>query len=297
MKKSTNRFSTQRWDNFAASANDREDDFILADLQTVPDDTGLTITPLNHIVDDEDAIDRLLAGSDFGFDNKPARAADKSAIEPVQLIDHLANPPVTDTPIDEQNDAAFVVEPLPEEQFQAPEAETPPSGFQVDAFISDYLAVRQPEHAADSKAEPIDAAVIPESMQHKPDDGGAATEQVADNITGFIAKAPLMQREKPEFARREQATDTANDVTVLQQLKTNQAYIENQLHQLQRQASAAMRIAYASLAFSIAILASGAALYIQASEMKTNVAKLTEWIEILKEDLEATLAETPAERR
>ena len=277
MKKSTNRFSTERWDNFAADANGREDDLLLADLQTIPDDTGLTITPLNHIVDDEDAIDKLLA--DPGFDaagKQPPFIAAEPVIEPADLIDHRAG-----IVVDEQNDAIFTVESLPEE---APL----PEGFQVDAFISDYLAVRQPGHSIDPAPESINDVVLPEepvsieSMSGKPGDAVIA-EQATDTIIDAIAKEPVVQRKKPEPLKQAQTTDTGNAIPAIEQLQINQAYIEKRLSQLQTQSSAAIRLAYASLALAIAILMSSAVLYTMISDMKTDMGKVSEWVQMLKE--------------
>ena len=43
-----------------ADFDDREDDFILADLDSMLHDVEPAPVPLNHILDDEDVIDRLL---------------------------------------------------------------------------------------------------------------------------------------------------------------------------------------------------------------------------------------------
>jgi|GEM_PF-2517222 len=323
MKKSTHRLSTQRWDNFAAGSNAPEDDFLLADLQTIPDDTGLTITPLNHIADDEeDAIDRLLADSGFDTDTEPAQTANKRdalvaaepVIEPVNLVDHPAGP-VADTPADEQNDAAFVVDPLHEEPLTETEAIIP-ADFQVDTFISDYLATRQPDPSLNSEAESSlettasnNEPGMRESIPQRPDDGISA-EHVANAIMSLIAKEPIVQRKKPEPLQQGHATDAvldnagvaqdhttnpANDASILQQLEINQAHLEKQLARLQRQSSTAMRIAYASLAVGIAILASAAVLYTVTSGMKADIAKLAESVEILKEGREAAILEAPDE--
>jgi len=276
MKKSTNRFSTQRWDNFAADANGREDDLLLAELQTIPDDTGLTITPLNHIVDDEDAIDKLLADSGFDAAGKqPPFIAAEPVIEPADLIDHRAG-----IVVDEQNEAIFSVESLPEEPL--------PEGFQVDAFISDYLAVRQPGHSTDPAPESIKDFVLPaepaiiESMQSKPGDAVIA-EQATDTMIDAIAKEAVVQRKKPEPLKQAQTTNTGNAIPVIEQLQINQASIEKRLGQLQKQSSAAIRLAYASLALAIAILMSTVVLYTTISDMKTDISKVSEWVQMLKE--------------
>ncbi|MDP2902321.1 MAG: hypothetical protein Q8N96_04340 [Methylovulum sp.] len=244
MKKSTPRFSTQRWDNFATDIDVQEDGF----LQTRPDDTGLTITPLDHIADDdnEDAIDRLLANSGFDTEGQATQTAAFAATAPVIK-------PVAD-------DSAFVIGPLHEERPNA-------ANFQVDAFISDYLAMRQPEQSADSKPE-------------------LRVETIGSS------NGPMVQPEKPAQFERECLPDTADDATLRYQLDTDPASIEKQLAQLQKQMSTAMRIAYAALACSLAILICTAVLYTMISDIKTDTAKMTVWVEAFKEALEAA-AEAP----
>ena len=51
----------------AADFDEREDDFILADLDSMLHDVEPTPVPLNHFLDDEEVIDRLLVNA--GFDN------------------------------------------------------------------------------------------------------------------------------------------------------------------------------------------------------------------------------------
>ena len=51
--------------SFAADFNDREDDFILADLNVMLDEEEPSPVPLKHFLDDEEIIDRLLINSGF----------------------------------------------------------------------------------------------------------------------------------------------------------------------------------------------------------------------------------------
>lgn len=54
-----------RRDVFSADSNVGGDDFILVDLDVKPDQEELSPVPLNHVVDDEETIDRLLIHSGF----------------------------------------------------------------------------------------------------------------------------------------------------------------------------------------------------------------------------------------
>jgi len=55
-----------RRNSFSADFNAGEDDFILVDLDVVLDKEEPSPVPLNHFLDDEETIDRLLV--DTGFD-------------------------------------------------------------------------------------------------------------------------------------------------------------------------------------------------------------------------------------
>ncbi len=253
MKRSSPRFSTQQWDNFSVDIDDQEASF----LPTRPDDTGLTITPLDHIVDDnEDAIDRLLANSGFDTDNQYVKTAPFTAAKPVIH-------PVADSLVTDHDDAAFVVQAVPEENLGT-------ANFKVDTFISDYLAMRQPEQPAAPEPD-TEASVI------------------AINV-----KDPTEQPEYTETLPREYVKDMANDNDTLPpQVNIDAAIFVKQLAQLQKQSSTAMRIAYAALACSIAILISSAALYVMMSDIKTDTAKMTVWVESFKEAMDAAATEAP----
>ena len=54
-----------RRNSFSADFNAREDDFILADLDVMLDEEEPSPVPLNHFLDDEETIDRLLINIRF----------------------------------------------------------------------------------------------------------------------------------------------------------------------------------------------------------------------------------------
>ncbi|MDO9105026.1 MAG: hypothetical protein Q7U57_08695 [Methylovulum sp.] len=311
MKKYTNRFSTQRWDNFTADVNVQEDDLLLADLHTMPDDTGLTITPLNHIVDaeeaveEEDAIDRLLANSGFGAaHNAPAHAANPddrfvaidAAISPATMA---VDQPVTGSAMDWQAQVD-VVAALTDTHHQTDPTPTPSSDdFKVDAFISDYLAQRQPEQRYDHAPEPgvADGTANDEtalsattevivSPTPKPDDGGSIVTDTLNNDEAWASP--------PSTAIPKHALQIGDNTEVLQQLKANQVHLETQLAQLQKTSASATRLNYALLAFAIAILIANAALFTLMADLKTDATKLTAWVEMLKAGMEAAQQEMAA---
>jgi len=86
--------------SFAADFNAREDDFILADLNVMLDEEEPSPVPLNHFLDDEETIDRLLINS--GFDANDELDEDNS--EPVKLlIDDISRANKFDVQFEEQN--------------------------------------------------------------------------------------------------------------------------------------------------------------------------------------------------
>lgn len=59
-----------RRNSFATDFNAREDDFILVDLNVMLDEEEPSPVPLNHFLDDEETIDRLLINSDYDVHNE-----------------------------------------------------------------------------------------------------------------------------------------------------------------------------------------------------------------------------------
>ncbi len=96
--------------------NAKEDDFILADLEVMRDDEELSPVPLDHLLDDEDAIDRLLINADFDAVDEQAQT-DAQIIDDINLTDALGknfderSAMTSDAAIvdPETNDAAIIV--------------------------------------------------------------------------------------------------------------------------------------------------------------------------------------------
>ncbi|MGR8999418.1 MAG: hypothetical protein ACU88J_10265, partial [Gammaproteobacteria bacterium] len=82
--------------------NTKEDDFILADVDVMRDDEELSPVPLDRLVDDEDAIDRLLVDADFNVEDKLEQAAGTLQADSMQALtpDFLHAADVDDIPDD-----------------------------------------------------------------------------------------------------------------------------------------------------------------------------------------------------
>lgn len=79
---------TEKQKNRRNRFNNREDDFILADMNLMRADEALTPVPLNHLLDDEDAIDRLLIDTDFDANDEHART-DALIVDDISLTDEF----------------------------------------------------------------------------------------------------------------------------------------------------------------------------------------------------------------
>ncbi len=159
MTDSTFKKSKHRRNSFDSEFNAQED-FLLADLKVIPDDTNLTIAPLEHLLDEEDAIDRLLVNTGFDTANESMRVDEKFdgfAADALSLINEVAG--FEELTGQQANDQAFVVEPVVESTRQTDVAAIPDTNFQIDEFISDYFDKRshvevfEPQVTLDSEIE------------------------------------------------------------------------------------------------------------------------------------------------
>lgn len=161
---STYNKSKQRRSSFDIDFNTRDDDFVLADLQVIPDDTDLSLVPLSHLEEEEDAIDRLLVNS--GFDIELGQVDEKFD----EFVIDDSNPLSEFGDFDEfttQQDDVFVVEPVIEHTLQTGSAVTPPvSDFRIDDFISDYFDKRSDAGDFDQEAvQDLDPAINPVELE------------------------------------------------------------------------------------------------------------------------------------
>jgi hypothetical protein len=88
-----NKKQKHRRNGFSVDANAGEDDFILADLDVMPDQEELSPVPLNHVLDDDETIDRLLINSDFYINDKLEEAdkeSDDRVIDDIDLADDFS---------------------------------------------------------------------------------------------------------------------------------------------------------------------------------------------------------------
>jgi len=228
MTDSTFKKPKHRRNSFDSDLNARED-FLLADLQVIPDDTELTIVPLEHLLDEEDAIDRLLVNT--GFDTAEAMRVEEKfdtfAADTLSLINEVAGfEELTGVP---DNDQAFVVEPIVEPARQTGIAAIPDTNFQIDEFISDYfdkrahIEVIEPQIAPDTdvaaqaleakdssepglKIEPLAESGVPEPETALDAEIAIQTVETVNLIESGLEVEPIV--EEPVFFEPQITLDT-----------------------------------------------------------------------------------------
>jgi len=304
----------QRRNRFVADFNTEEDDFLLADVQVLADDTKLKITPLHHLVDDEDAIDRLLVNSGFAINtgrDQTEEIMDVFAVpEKMRLKDEI---PTIDE-IDPRDNEVFVLEPLiantqdfqgsketdhnlsvPDESaLQTPAKTTPTTDFQANNSISAHLAMcHETETVSDvletesnlkvaeliDEPEPVQitfqAIMTPEETPRK-----AENETVSESMSEHISE-PHAFAEAPEIGELNLFK------TELQNLSNQQ---KTRLHRYKNKAKKATLISYAALGLAIVALISTVTMGMMIADLNIKVSKLTALLEIVKDDIE-TLTE------
>jgi hypothetical protein len=229
MTETTKNTTRSRHNIFATDFNAQTDDFLLADIPITTDDTKLTITPLHHLVDEEDAIDRLLLNSGFNSSRVDVAA-------PLAAQHHNA-----------------VVEPI--EVFNEP----------TDDVATFDLIAPEPAHAEQQITD---------------------SPALDNDNTEPLSAEPLIDDPDDFFTRVE--TDSAE--TAKPTLKHAVVRHKNRHQPAKHNTKATTFISYAALVLAIAALISTFSLTMMLNDLKTDVAKLTELVEIIRDDI-ATLTE------
>jgi cell division septation protein DedD len=80
MNSNMNKKQKPRQNTFAADFNDREEDFILVDLDVIQNEAEPPLVPLNHFLDDEETIDRLLINTGFDVHVEPEEVRESGTL-------------------------------------------------------------------------------------------------------------------------------------------------------------------------------------------------------------------------
>jgi hypothetical protein len=258
---------TEKQKNRRNRFNAREDDFILADLDVLQDDEELSPVPLNHLLDDEDAIDRLLIDADFDVEGKPEQAEWTFPDESKQA----STPDFDEIP----DDADAIDRLLIDADFDADDEQA-----QTDALIVDDISLTDEsgENFDERSAMTSDATIVdPETIK------AATIVEAHEQIPETVTQEPAMIADnKPE-----QISASLNEagITALNQNRFEQEKILKQLSDCEHKVKKTAFITYASLGIGIVALMSTIAMAVIISGMKTEISKLIELVSILEEDM------------
>lgn len=259
--KHPSRIAKHRRNSFDNDFNPQEDDLLLADVKILPDESELNITPLNHLIDDQDDIDRLLVNT--GFDTEliytDRRPDAFVVIDGINPGDDTAKFDTPNFDIEEPRFTESVAD-------AALQPETAPD-FQVDSFISTYLAMRP----ALQSAEP----------------GTALNDTPTELITEPVVNAPAEPGDNENNAEIMQKTASEHffsDHTKTRPLEftPEQKNADNPPQRSQTKNT----LAYLMIAVAGATLLSTLALGIMVYNMKTELEKLTGLLAVIKDDME-----------
>ncbi|MDD1623226.1 MAG: SPOR domain-containing protein [Methylococcaceae bacterium] len=307
-----------RRNSFSADFDTKEDDFILADLDVMLDEEEPSPVPLNHFLDDEETIDRLLLNTDFDANDK--QEEDNKKPNPDAMV-------VDDTNLADDFSAfdQFVIEPIEqsEQNLLTQTEEISVLDIHSRATLDETT---DEEDAIDRLL--IDAGFDANAGLEK--DDGAPSARVIDDINrtnGFSVNfkeqnamaddvnifdsegsdlaldkdAPhvfLVKEEEPETAKQEQTISETtypkealeglnNDAggTMLSSVRAEQKAIKKQINHYKNKVKKAAIITYASLSIGIVALLSTVVMGVIVSGMQTKVSKLTELVSIIEEDI------------
>ena len=307
-----------RRNSFSADFDTKEDDFILADLDVMLDEEEPSPVPLNHFLDDEETIDRLLLNTDFDANDK--QEEDNKKPNPDAMV-------VDDTNLADDFSAfdQFVIEPIEqsEQNLLTQTEEISVLDIHSRATLDETT---DEEDAIDRLL--IDAGFDANAGLEK--DDGAPSARVIDDINrtnGFSVNfeeqnamaddvnifdsegsdlaldkdAPhvfLVKEEEPETAKQEQTISETtypkealeglnNDAggTMLSSVRAEQEAIKKQINHYKNKVKKAAIITYASLSIGIVALLSTVVMGVIVSGMQTKVSKLTELVSIIEEDI------------
>ncbi len=259
-----------RLNSFAADFNDRDDDFILADLNVMLDEEEYSPVPLKHFLDDEAVIDRLLINSDFDqFIDEPMESAEQNRYTEREEISVSDNYFMADfDPIQDEEDAIDRL--LVDAGFDN-NNELEQDDRKLEMLVAnDIRPVDEVEDSNEIVVEPIEQLVQNRLTE---------TEEISVSDNYFMKDFDPMP--DSELALDRDATDI---VSIIEE-NPGTAIDKKQINDYENKAKKAAIITYTSLIFGIVALLSTVIMGIIISSLQTKVSKLTELVSILEEDM------------
>ena len=309
MNSNMNKKQKPRRNTFAADFNDKEDDFILVDLDVIQDEEEPSPVPLNHFLDDEETIDRLLINTGFDVHVEPEEVRESGALvfddisraDDFSGFDQFIVKPIELTEIGEISDLDI--------HSMADFDQIPDEEDAIDRLLVDG------GFDANDKLKENDRALKTMGIDHtnRTDEFGANLEEqyamTAD--TGILdseenelvldkeaADMFWVKEENPETAKQERVISETthpedvleglnNDagITLLRTTRHEQEKIKKQINNYENKVKKAAIVTYTSLGFGIVALLSTVVMGVIVSSVQTKVSKLTDLVSILEEDM------------
>ena len=256
--------------SFDADFNDKEGDFILADLNVMLDEEEPSPVPLKHFLDDEAIIDRLLINSGFDqFVAEPIESAEQNRHTETEEIPVSDNYFMADfDPIQDEEDAIDRL--LVDAGFDINNELEQDNGKLETLVVDDISPVDEVEDSNEIVVEPIEQV---EQNRH------AETEEIS--ASDFHLMADFDPMPDSELALDKDATDV---VSIIEK-NPETAIDKKQINDYENKVKKAAIITYTSLSFGIVALLSTVVMGIIISSVQTKVSKLTELVSILEEDM------------
>jgi len=305
-----------RRNSFAGDNNAQEDDFILADLNVMLDEEELSPVQLNHSIDDEAIIDRLLIKTGFDANDEPeedGRESEPLIVNDMELDDDFSG-------FDK-----FVVEPveLAEQNLRIETKEAPTLAIHS---MADFDEIPNEDDAIDRLLvnagfdhndeleldnEDQNAVLIDNSSCANEVDLTLEEQKVMFANPGIIYSSGtelaldkdatndfFENEETPGTAKQEEAIietnypekalESLNNATgtiTLSAVSSEQVNIKRQIKDYENKIKKAAIITYTSLGLGIVAILSTVVMGIVVSSMQAKVSKLSELVSILEEDM------------
>ena len=315
MNSTMNKKQKLRQNSLAPDFNAREEDFILVDLDVMLDEAEPPPVPLNHFLDDEETIDRLLINTGFDVhieqeDDRESGALvfddinrtddfsgfDRFIVKPIELTEQNLLTEIEEiSNLDIHSMADF--DQIPDEE-DAIDRLLVDAGFDAnDKLKEDDRALKITEIDRTNRTEEF--GVCFEEPNFMATD--AVIFDLEENELVFDKEATgvfWVKEENPENTKQESGISETtypeeileslnNDagITILRAARYEQEKIKKQINNYENKVKKAALVTYISLGFGIVALLSALVMGVIVSRVQTKVSKLTDLVSLLEEDM------------
>jgi cell division septation protein DedD len=309
MNSNMNKKQKTRQNTFAADFNDKEEDFILVDLDVIQDEDEPPLVSLNHFLDDEETIDRLLINNGFDVHVEPEEVRESGALvfddtnraDDFSGFDHFIVKPIELAEIGEISDldihSMADFDQIPEEE-DAIDRLLVDGGFDANDKLKEDDRVLKTMGIDHTNRTDEFGVNLDEQYAMTADTDILASEENELGLDKEAADMFWVKEENPETAKQERVISETihqedvleslnNDalITMLRTTRYEQEKIKEQINNYENKVKKATIVTYTSLGFGIVTLLSAVVMGVIVSSVQTKVSKLTDLVSILEEDM------------